>query len=111
MDSKMNVASVRKAIVSALFGIAADKGLVNLDASLGELGIDDLTTPLNSLEKTVTVMDLLKYRCGIHLPTQRGSPGMIERKPVRGCFGPGEIFITTIGTSMCSALCLKCRPV
>jgi CubicO group peptidase (beta-lactamase class C family) len=38
---RMELASVRKSLLSALVGIAASQHLINLDSTLGELGIDD----------------------------------------------------------------------
>lgn len=87
-----NVASVRKSIFSALFGIAADNGLINLDATLGELGIDDSVNPLTSNEKTATIRHLLTARSGIYLPSIGESAGMKKRKPKRGSYLPNEHF-------------------
>lgn len=87
-----NAASVRKSIFSALFGIASDKGLIDLDATLGELGIDDKVNPLTATEKTATVRHLLTARSGIYLPSIGESAGMKRRKPARGAFLPNEHF-------------------
>lgn len=87
-----NSASVRKSIFSALFGIAADKGLIDLDATLGDLGIDDNVNPLTPTEKTATVRYLLTARSGIYLPAVGESEGMKKRKPKRGAYLPNEHF-------------------
>lgn len=87
-----NCASVRKSIFSALYGIAEEKGLINLDATLGELGIDDNKNPLTSTEKTATIRQLLQARSGIYLPASGESEGMKRRKPQRGQYLPGEHF-------------------
>lgn len=87
-----NAASVRKSIFSALFGIASDKGLINLDATLGDLGIDDNVNPLTATEKTATVRHLLTARSGIYLPSIGESAGMKRRKPSRGAYLPNEHF-------------------
>lgn len=87
-----NCASVRKSIFSALYGIAESKGLVNLDATLGELGINDSINPLTETEKTATIRHLLQARSGIYLPASGESAGMIRRKPMRGKYLPGEHF-------------------
>src|SRR5712671_6441606 len=54
------LASVRKSLLSALIGIAVDRHQINLDATLGDLGIDDNAPSLNAEEKTATVRDLLE---------------------------------------------------
>jgi len=87
-----NSASVRKSIFSAVYGIAQNKGLINLDATLGELGIDDHKNPLTETEKTATIRNLLQARSGIYLPAAGESEGMKERKPERGAYLPGEHF-------------------
>lgn len=87
-----NAASVRKSIFSALFGIAEEKGIINLDDTMEELGIDDNVNPLTSTEKTATVRYLLTARSGIYLPAVGESEGMKRRKPARGAFLPNEHF-------------------
>lgn len=87
-----NAASVRKSIFSALFGIAAEKGIVDLDATMADLGIDDNVNPLTPTEKTATVRHLLTARSGIYLPSVGESAGMKRRKPARGAYLPNEHF-------------------
>lgn len=87
-----NAASVRKSVFSALFGIASDKGLISLDATLEELGIDDHVNPLSDTEKKATVRHLLTARSGVYLPSVGESAGMKRRKPVRGTYLPNEHF-------------------
>jgi CubicO group peptidase (beta-lactamase class C family) len=87
-----NSASVRKSIFSALFGIAEEKGIINLDATMADLGIDDNVNPLTATEKTATVRYLLTARSGIYLPAVGESEGMKRRKPARGAFLPNEHF-------------------
>jgi hypothetical protein len=92
VDSRTNAASVRKSLVSGLFGIAIDKGFVNPNETLKTLGIREKTMRLSSTEETATVLDLLKARSGVYLPSIGESPGMADRKPARGSVGPGEAF-------------------
>lgn len=87
-----NAASVRKSIFSALFGIASSKGLINLDATLEDLGVDDSVNPLTTTEKKATVRHLLTARSGIYLPSIGESEGMKRRKPKRGTYLPNEHF-------------------
>jgi CubicO group peptidase (beta-lactamase class C family) len=53
------IASIRKSFVSALYGIAAAEGRINLSATVGALGIDDYT-PLTPVEKSATLRDLIE---------------------------------------------------
>lgn len=92
MDRPTNLASVRKSVISVLFGIAADKGLVNLDATLAELGIDDAPQPLTAKERTATVRDLLASRSGIYLPPLGEAQSWASRRPARGSHDPGTFW-------------------
>lgn len=85
------VASIRKSFVSALYGIAAAKGQVNLDASVGELGIDDYT-PLTATERAATVRQLLQARSGVYLPTAAETEAMRAARPARGAHAPGSFW-------------------
>jgi len=87
-----NVASVRKSIISALFGIATAKGLVSLDDTLEQLQIDEMQHPLTADEKKATVRDLLQAQSGVYLPSIGESAGMVEKKPKRGSHPPGTFF-------------------
>ena len=84
---KLELHSVRKSIYSALYGIAVDKGLIRLDATLAELGIDDLQ-PLTEIEKRARVEDLLLARSGIYHPAAY-APADQDRAPARGTHAPG----------------------
>lgn len=89
---KTNVASVRKSLISGLFGIAIEKGLIDPGSTLQELGIEERSTPLTPMEASATVLDLLKARSGVYLPSIGESGGMKERRPARGSSAPGEAF-------------------
>ncbi|MDE8589366.1 serine hydrolase domain-containing protein [Arthrobacter sp. NQ4] len=85
------VASVRKSLLSILFGIQVDAGTVSLDATLGELGVDDVGGLL-PLEKTARLRDLLTSRSGVYHPPS--SPGSDEDAfPPRGTKAPGQYFV------------------
>ena len=79
--------SIRKAFLSALFGNEAASGLINMDSTMGELGISDLT-PLTETEQTATVRDLMQARSGIYLPAAGSSDN--DPLPPRGSAVPGE---------------------
>jgi CubicO group peptidase (beta-lactamase class C family) len=68
VSRKVNVASVRKSLLSALYGIAVSEGRIRLDSTLAELGIDDKPPTLTNAEKQATVRDLLMARSGIYHP-------------------------------------------
>ena len=85
------VASVRKSLLSILFGIQVHAGTVSLDASLDELGVDDVGGLL-PIERTARLRDLLTSRSGVYHPPS--SPGSDEDVfPSRGTKAPGQYFL------------------
>lgn len=85
------IASVRKSLLSALYGMAAAEGRVRLDATLGEIGVEDYTK-LTPAERRATVRDLLKARSGVYLPTSAETPAMKAARPSRGSHAPGSFW-------------------
>ena len=53
--------SVRKSLLSALYGIYVDEGMIDLEKTMEDLNIDD-QFPLTATEKQARVKDLLKAR-------------------------------------------------
>lgn len=66
-DVPVRCQSVRKALMNGLVGVAVTKGMISLDATVGDLGIDDLDS-LSMVERGATVRDLLEARSGIYHP-------------------------------------------
>lgn len=91
-DLPINTHSVRKSLLSGLYGIAVEKGYVRLDQTLAELGIDDNVVPLTAMEKSATVRDLLMSRSGVYIEAAGEVQGMKDRRPRRGSHRPGEFF-------------------
>lgn len=83
--------SMRKSIMSAMYGIYLEQGKVNLYATLDELKIDD-KQKLTSIEKQARVHDLITARSGIYHPAAYEPRGMKENRPERGSNRPGEEF-------------------
>jgi CubicO group peptidase (beta-lactamase class C family) len=77
--------SARKATQSALIGIYASRGVIDVNRSIGEYGIDEVT-PLTEIEKQATVKQLITGYSGIYLR----SPGTEGEIPKRGSHKPGE---------------------
>lgn len=77
--------SMRKSLLSALYGNAVAAGAIDLEETIGSIGIDDIS-PLTELEKTATVSDLLKSRSGVYHPAAYWDP---MDTPKRGSRKPG----------------------
>jgi CubicO group peptidase (beta-lactamase class C family) len=96
------LASVRKSVLSVLFGPAVASGAVALDATLDELGIDDVGGLL-PVERQARVRDLLTSRSGVYHDASTMT-GLEKGMPARGSKKPGEHFFynnwdfNTLGT-------------
>ncbi|HUQ81887.1 MAG TPA: serine hydrolase [Gemmatimonadaceae bacterium] len=84
---KLELHSVRKSMMGALFGIAADRKEINLDRTLGELGIDD-GGRLTPAEGGARVRDLLAARSGVYLPAAYADASQSDERPARGSHAP-----------------------
>ena len=91
VDRRFPCHSVRKSLLSAVFGIHITKGDIDLDKTLAELGIDD-NPPLSDGEKQARVIDLLRSRSGIYHPAAYETAKMKETRPKRDSVRPGEVF-------------------
>ena len=103
VSQNTNAHSVRKSLLSALFGIHEEEGTVNLDETLDELNIDD-DAQLSDVERQATIEDLLTSRSGVFLPAGEESRDMINRRPPRESHQSGTYFyynnwdFNTLGT-------------
>ena len=88
----INCHSARKSIMSLLIGIAKEKGFLELDETLGSLGIDESKTPLTEQEKTATIKDLLMARSGVYLQAEAEVQSAKDNRPKREQYKPGEFF-------------------
>jgi CubicO group peptidase (beta-lactamase class C family) len=81
--------SVRKSFLSALYGIYWDRGEIELNKTLADLGIEDEPDSLLEAEKRARILDLLKARSGVFHPAAYA--GRTDSRP-RGSEGPGRYF-------------------
>lgn len=89
VDRELEAHSVRKSLVSALYGTAVERGEIDLDATLAELGIGD-DRGLTDLERAATVRDVISARSGVYLPAAYAPSSQDENRPERGAYPPGE---------------------
>lgn len=92
-DKIMNTHSMRKSMLSLLYGIAIEKGLIDINKTLKELNINEYI-PLTEQEKTATVRDLLTFRSGIYIPADGEHDDQITKRPKRDSHKPGEYFFS-----------------
>ena len=89
--AKTPLASVRKSLLSALYGIAVDRGF-DLKQTMAQLGIDDNEPSLTPEEKTATVRELLQARSGVYHAALYETPSMAARRPPRHSHPPGTFW-------------------
>jgi CubicO group peptidase (beta-lactamase class C family) len=91
VDKKFMCHSIRKSFLFSLFGIFEEKGLIDLNKTIKNLGIDDKES-LTEQEKQATILHLLKCRSGIYHPAAYEAPIMVETRPKRGSHAPDSFY-------------------
>jgi CubicO group peptidase (beta-lactamase class C family) len=91
LDTVTYLASVRKSVLSMLYGIYVERGAVRLDKTLAELGIDDLGG-LSEQEKQATVDQLLSARSGVYHAASNAGDDLASAPP-RGSQPPGAYYL------------------
>lgn len=91
VDEPIIVASVRKSILSALYGIAIDEKKIALDAPVSRYGITD-DVVLSEAERATPVRALLEARSGIYIPASAETAKMKADRPARGSHSAGTFW-------------------
>lgn len=84
--------SIRKSFMSALYGIAVAEKKVDVDRSLGSLGLTESKAPLTPEERQARIIDLLKARSGVYIPAAGEIDSMSAERPARGSHKPGTFW-------------------
>ena len=96
-DRPLPISSIRKSVISGLFGPLIARGAVQLNTTLADLGLDD-SPGLTSLERAATLRHLLTSSSGVYLPLHNGgaSYDIFRNRPSewpnRGSVAPGARF-------------------
>lgn len=88
------IASCRKSVLSTLYGKYVENGTIDLNETIGEIGIEE-DNGLLDLEKIATVDNILNARSGVFLePVNAGydEDNILERNSVK----PDEYFVYKI---------------
>jgi CubicO group peptidase (beta-lactamase class C family) len=84
--------SIRKSLLSALYGIYVGEGRISLQSTLADLGIDDVNPSLTAEEKQARVRDLLMARSGVYHRAAGEVPAMDAMRPKAGSHAPGTFW-------------------
>jgi CubicO group peptidase (beta-lactamase class C family) len=90
---KISSYSVRKSLISALYGIYVQEGVIDPNATLAQLGIDDSPDPLTPAERQARVVDLLRARSGIYHQVDFETKAQVAERPARGSHAPGTFWV------------------
>ncbi len=85
------IASCRKSVLSILYGKYVENGTIDLDQTIGDIGIDE-DKGLLDIEKMATVENIITARSGVfYKPVNKG----YDEKNIlkRGSVKPGEYFV------------------
>jgi len=85
------LASVRKSILAMLYGVWVEDGTIDLDATLAELGMDDIGGLL-PIERQATIGHLVTARSGVYHPASNSGDNLADA-PERGSQTPGEYML------------------
>jgi CubicO group peptidase (beta-lactamase class C family) len=91
IDRRFMCHSVRKSLLSALYGVHVAAGAIDLNKTMADLKIDDVP-PLTPLETRARIVDLIRSRSAVYHPAAYETAGMKEKRPKRGSHQPGEHF-------------------
>ncbi|MDZ4852369.1 MAG: serine hydrolase [Pirellulaceae bacterium] len=84
--------SVRKSLLSALYGRHVESGRIDLDKTMQELGINDNEPSLTDTEQQATIRDVLKARSGIYHPALYETAAMAAARPARSSHDPNTFW-------------------
>ncbi len=85
------IASCRKSVLAMLYGDWVERGIVDLDSTLEEIGFDDIGG-LQDVEKRATVHHLITARSGVYHAASNGGDDL-ARAPERGSQEPGSYML------------------
>ena len=92
IDKKITTFSVRKSLISALYGVYVAKGKIDVNATLQQLGINDSPDPLTTEERQARVVDLLRARSGVYHAASFELEFQKKGRPARGSHAPGTFW-------------------
>ena len=91
VESISYLASVRKSILAMLYGRYVEDGTIDLEATLEDLGMDDVQGLL-PIEKQARVLDLVTARSGVYHPASNSGDNLADAPP-RGSQEPGTYYL------------------
>lgn len=91
LDTVSYLASVRKSILSMLYGIHVARGTIDLSKTLAQMDMDDLQG-LTAAERQATTRHLIMARSGVYHPASNDGDDLASAPP-RGSQAPGTYYL------------------
>jgi N-acyl-D-amino-acid deacylase len=88
----LNCHSVRKSLLSAMYGSHVDSGVIDLNLTMQQLGVNDNEPSLSDSERQARIRDLLTARSGIYHPALYETAAMAAARPQRGSRAPNTFW-------------------
>jgi len=89
---KITTFSVRKSLISALYGIYSANGVIDINETLAQAGVDDQPFPLTQEERKARIVDLLRARSGVYHAVDFETDYQRKTRPTRGSHAPGSFW-------------------
>jgi CubicO group peptidase (beta-lactamase class C family) len=91
-SKKITSFSVRKSLLSSLYGIYSSEGTIDINQTLEQSGINDTPDPLTKEERTARIVDLLRARSGIYHAVDFETNYQKKERPARGSHAPSTFW-------------------
>ena len=92
VSKKITSFSVRKSLISALYGIYSAEGVIDVNQTLEQLGVNDSPDSLTRAERQARVVDLLRARSGVYHAVDFETDYQKKTRPARGSHSPGTFW-------------------
>lgn len=91
INRRFIIHSTRKGILNSIYGIYSENGTIDLNRTIGEIGITDKDS-LSELEKSAKIIHLLKSRSGIYHKAAAEPSWVDDYRPERNSVQPDSLW-------------------